>query len=80
MLISMLPSFIFDVTSHLIYDVNFVSNLQFSMFPYSILIASIQKDIGKKSASKMLMKLTPWYILFKGRASVVSHNQFINYV
>jgi len=29
----------FDITRLQIFDVNFVSNLQFSIFPYSILIA-----------------------------------------
>jgi len=38
----MLPSFIFDVTSLQIFDAKMVSILQFSIFPYSILIASIK--------------------------------------
>jgi hypothetical protein len=38
----MLPSFIFDVKRLQIFDVKMVSILQFSIFPYSILIASIR--------------------------------------
>jgi len=38
----MLTSFVFDVTRLEIFDIKIVSILHFSMFPYSILIASIQ--------------------------------------
>jgi len=45
----MLPSFIFDVKRLDVFDVNFVSNLQFSMFPYSILIAFPGSSVFKIS-------------------------------
>jgi len=38
----MLPSFFFDVTRLQIFDVKLVSILQFSIFPYSILLPSIE--------------------------------------
>ena len=41
MLNSMLTSFVFDVKRLEIFDAKMVSMLHFSMFPYSILIASI---------------------------------------
>jgi len=41
MLFSTLPSFFFDVTSLQIFDVKLVSMLQFSIFPYSMLLPSI---------------------------------------
>jgi len=41
MLFSTLPSLFFDVTSLQIFDLKSLSNLQFSMFPYSILPPSI---------------------------------------
>jgi len=50
----MLPSFIFDVKRLQIFDVNFVSILQFSIFSYSILLPSIQiKDYFRLFSDKI---------------------------
>ncbi len=56
MLNSMLTSFEFDVRRLEIFDAKMVSMLHFSMFPYSILIASITNKTQHSVERKMLEK------------------------